>query len=204
MKHRWRLRIHRKINQDSKKKAGSERLRFCCKNINCLDYLPDFRVYLGAGESKASGADVAGNAQGEREDVDFTDVWEGGEDFFSEFFGRFQVVGVDDIQVDLFSEAVCNVIFDGFSHSVFCLSHGAGLGEGVQLFALNLQNRLQTEHGSDGCCSRSDAAALFQVLQSSYSDIDAGVEAGFFQPGSDLIGRETVFSLLDSLDGRVT
>ena len=114
MKHRWRLRIHRKINQDSKKKAGSERLRFCCKNINCLDYLPDFRVYLGAGESKASGADVAGNAQGEREDVDFTDVWEGGEDFFSEFFGRFQVVGVDDIQVDLFSEAVCNVIFDGF------------------------------------------------------------------------------------------
>ena len=71
-------------------------------------------------------------------------------------------------------------------------------------FALNLQNRLQTEHGSDGCCSRSDAAALFQVLQSSYSDIDAGVEAGFFQPGSDLIGRETVFSLLDSLDGRVT
>ena len=93
MKHRWRLRIHRKINQDSKKKAGSERLRFCCKNINCLDYLPDFRVYLGAGESKASGADVAGNAQGEREDVDFTDVWEGGEDFFSEFFGRFQVGG---------------------------------------------------------------------------------------------------------------
>lgn len=83
-------------------------------------------MYLGAGESKASGADVAGNAQGEREDVDFTDVWEGGEDFFSEFFGRFQVVGVDDIQVDLFSEAVCNVIFDGFSHSVFCLSHGAG------------------------------------------------------------------------------
>lgn len=161
-------------------------------------------MYLGAGESKASGADVAGNAQGEREDVDFTDVWEGGEDFFSEFFGRFQVVGVDDIQVDLFSEAVCNVIFDGFSHSVFCLSHGAGLGEGVQLFALNLQNRLQTEHGSDGCCSRSDAAALFQVLQSSYSDIDAGVEAGFFQLGSDLISRETVFSLLDSLDGRVT
>ena len=44
---------------------------------------------------------MAGNAQGEREDVDFTDVWEGGEDFFSEFFGRFQVVGVDDIQVDL-------------------------------------------------------------------------------------------------------
>ena len=108
-------------------------------------------MYLGAGESKASGADVAGNAQGEREDVDFTDVWEGVEDFFSEFFGCFQVVGVDDIQVDLFSEAVCNVIFDGFSHSVFCLSHSAGLGEGVQLFALNLQNRFQTEHGSDGC-----------------------------------------------------
>ena len=31
----------------------------------------------------------------------------------------------------------------------------------------------------------------------------AGVEAGFFQPSSNLIGRETVFSLLDSLDGRV-
>ena len=87
---------------------------------------------------------------------------------------------------------------------VFCLGHGAGLGEGVQLFALDLQNRFQTEHGSDGCSCRRDATALFQVLQSSYSDIDAGVEAGFFQPGSDLIGRETVFSLLDSLDGRVT
>lgn len=103
----------------------------------------------------------------------------GGEDFFSEFFGCFQVVGVDDIQVDLFSKAVCNVIFDGFSHSAFCLGHGAGLGEGVQLFALDLQNRFQTEHGSEGCSCRSDAAALFQVLQSSYSDIDAGVEAGF-------------------------
>lgn len=161
-------------------------------------------MYLGTGECQTSGADVAGDAQGEREDVDFTDIREGGEDFFSEFFGCFQVVGVDDIQVDLFSKAVCNVIFDGFSHSVFCLGHGAGLGEGVQLFALDLQNRFQTEHGSDGCSCRSDAAALFQVLQSSYSDIDAGVEAGFFQPSSNLIGRETVFSLLDSLDGRVT
>lgn len=45
---------------------------------------------------------------------------------------------MDDIQVDLFSEAVCDIIFDGFGHGAFGLVHGAGFGEGVQFFALDL------------------------------------------------------------------
>ena len=110
---------------------------------------------------------------------------------------------MDDIQVDLFSEAVCNIIFDGFGHGVFGLGHGAGFGEGVQFFALDLKNRFQAEQGSDSCSSRGDASALFQVFQGCYSDINAGIEAGFFQPGSDFIGREAVFGLLDGFYGGI-
>ena len=87
---------------------------------------------------------------------------------------------MDDIQVDLFSEAVCDIIFDGFGHGAFGLVHGAGFGEGVQFFALDLKNRFQAEQGSDSCSSRGDASALFQVFQGCYSDINAGIEAGFF------------------------
>lgn len=160
-------------------------------------------MYLGAGEGETSRADVTGDAQGEGEDVDFADVWEGGEDFFSEFLSCFQIVGVDDIQIDLFSEAVCDIVFDGFGHGVFGLGHGAGFGEGVQFFTLDLKDWFQAEHGSDGCGSGGDAAALFQVFQGRYGDVDAGVEAGFFQPGSDLVGGESVFGLLDGFDGGV-
>ena len=42
--------------------SGALGLRFCCKNINCSDCLPDFRMYLRTGESQASRADVAGDA----------------------------------------------------------------------------------------------------------------------------------------------
>ena len=61
---------------------------------------------------------------------------------------------VDHVQVDLFTETVGNIVSDSFGHGVFGLDHGAGFGEGIQLFPLDLKYWFQTEHSSDCCGSR--------------------------------------------------
>ena len=110
---------------------------------------------------------------------------------------------MDHVQVDLFTETVGNIVSDSFGHGVFGLDHGAGFGEGIQLFPLDLKYWFQTEHSSDCCGSRGDTTALFEKFQSCYCDVDTGIKAGFFQPVTDLGCLEAVLRLLDGFDGRV-
>lgn len=110
---------------------------------------------------------------------------------------------MDDIQIDLFTETVGNIVSDSFGHGAFCLDHGAGFGKGIQLFTLDLEYWLQTEHGSDCSGSRGDTTALLEEFQCCYCDVDTGIKAGFFQPVTDLGCLEAVFGLLDGFNGRI-
>ena len=84
---------------------------------------------------------------------------------------------------------------------LYCLKHGAkggfhspGFSVRVQLAALNGENRLEFEHGSDGCGGRGDPPALFQIFQCVHCDIDTGVQSFFFQNIFNLFCGFSLFS----------
>src|SRR5699024_3996157 len=52
--------------------------------------------------------------------------------------------------------------------------------------------------------SRSNAAALLQVFQSGYGNVNAGIKTSFFQPIADFSGGQSVFGLLKGFYSRVT
>ena len=84
------------------------------------------------------------------------------------------------------SKTVLNILFDGVDHNGLALVGGAGLGESIQLFPLDLQYRLQLQQCAQRRGRRRNPASLFQIIQGVQHDINAAVKLIFFQEVLDL------------------
>ncbi len=74
------------------------------------------------------------------------------------------------------AKTLLDIAPDRIDHDGFGLCHSPRLREGIELFTLYLENRLQPQQGSQRGRSRRDASSLFQIIQRIDHDIDAGVE----------------------------
>ena len=87
------------------------------------------------------------------------------------------------------AEPLVNIAAHGLDHNLPPELFTSRLGEGVQLFPLNLENRPDFEHGGNGRRSRCDPSAFFQIFQGVQHDIDGGVEPGLLQKAGDFSRR---------------
>ena len=106
---------------------------------------------------------MAGNAQGQRIDRDDRIIRKLRLHFLLEDLHRFLVLRVRQRQIDLVvrcetAKTLLDIAPDRIDHDGFGLCHSPRLREGIELFTLYLENRLQ------------------QIIQRIDHDIDAGVE----------------------------
>ena len=100
---------------------------------------------------------------------------------------------LQDALVPQMGEAHVYILSYRLAHSPEGGLHAPDLGEGIQLFSLNLQNRLNPQKRPQGRGRRGDSPAFFQIFQSVHRDINDAVPPGSLQ---DLLESETYLNSL--------